>query len=126
MRAGARAADAPARRLDCVLPAAYHHRGADWRHPHAVRQGARRHSCLGRSAGLAGGLTRARLRQAGWNSAAETATITPMYKDNSLIPTEAVRLAALGLLTEGPRTYAELADEVRHFSSRIVGPSLDL
>jgi DNA-binding PadR family transcriptional regulator len=49
-----------------------------------------------------------------------------MYKDNSLIPTEAVRLAALGLLTEGPRLYAELANEVRHFTSRIVGPSLDL
>ena len=49
-----------------------------------------------------------------------------MYKDNSLIPTEAVRLAALGLLTEGPRSYADLADEVRHFTSRIVGPSLDL
>jgi DNA-binding PadR family transcriptional regulator len=49
-----------------------------------------------------------------------------MYKDNSLIPTEAVRLAALGLLTEGPRTYAGLADEVRHFISRVVGPSLDL
>ena len=49
-----------------------------------------------------------------------------MYKDNSLIPTEAVRLAALGLLTEGARSYAELADEVRHFTSRIVGPSLDL
>jgi DNA-binding PadR family transcriptional regulator len=49
-----------------------------------------------------------------------------MYKDNSLIPTEAVRLAALGLLTERPRSYAGLADEVRHFTSRIVGPSLDL
>jgi DNA-binding PadR family transcriptional regulator len=49
-----------------------------------------------------------------------------MYKDNSLIPTEAVRLAALGLLTEEARSYAELADEVRHFTSRIVGPSLDL
>jgi DNA-binding PadR family transcriptional regulator len=49
-----------------------------------------------------------------------------MYKDNSLIPTEAVRLAALGLLTEGPRSYARLAEEVRHFTSRIVGPSLDL
>ena len=49
-----------------------------------------------------------------------------MYKDNSLIPTEAVRLAALGLLTEAPRSYAALADEVRHFTSRIVGPSLDV
>jgi DNA-binding PadR family transcriptional regulator len=49
-----------------------------------------------------------------------------MYKDNSLIPTEAVRLAALGLLTEGPRPYGDLADEVRLFTSRIVGPSLDL
>jgi DNA-binding PadR family transcriptional regulator len=49
-----------------------------------------------------------------------------MYRDNSLIPTEAVRLAALGLLSEGPRSYAELADEVRHFTGRIVGPSLDL
>jgi DNA-binding PadR family transcriptional regulator len=62
----------------------------------------------------------------GWNSAARIAIIKPMYKDNSLIPTEAVRLAALGLLTERPRSYAELADEVRHFTSRIVGPSLDL
>ncbi|HTO85496.1 MAG TPA: hypothetical protein VMQ73_24960 [Methylomirabilota bacterium] len=49
-----------------------------------------------------------------------------MYKDNSLIPTEAVRLAALGLLSEGERSYAALADEVRHFTGRIVGPSLDL
>jgi DNA-binding PadR family transcriptional regulator len=49
-----------------------------------------------------------------------------MYKDNSLIPTEAVRLAALGMLTEGPKSYAELAGEVRHFTARIVGPSLDL
>ena len=49
-----------------------------------------------------------------------------MYKDNSLIPTEAVRLAALGMLAERPRSYAELAEEVRHFTGRIVGPSLDL
>jgi DNA-binding PadR family transcriptional regulator len=49
-----------------------------------------------------------------------------MYKDNSLIPTEAVRLAALGILCEGPKSYATLADEVRHFTGRIVGPSLDL
>jgi DNA-binding PadR family transcriptional regulator len=49
-----------------------------------------------------------------------------MYKDNSLIPTEAVRLAALGMLNEGPRRYADLAAEVRGFVSHIVGPSLDL
>src|SRR5262249_21302650 len=49
-----------------------------------------------------------------------------VYKDNSLIPTEAVRLAALGFLTEGPRSYAALAEEVRYFTGCIVGPSLDL
>jgi DNA-binding PadR family transcriptional regulator len=49
-----------------------------------------------------------------------------MFKDNSLIPAEAVRLAALGFLAEGPRHYGELAGEIRHFTSRVVGPSLDL
>ncbi|HVR66429.1 MAG TPA: hypothetical protein VMT98_07300 [Verrucomicrobiae bacterium] len=49
-----------------------------------------------------------------------------MYKDNSLIPTEAVRLAALGTLHEAPRRYADLAAEVRGFVGHIVGPSLDL
>ena len=49
-----------------------------------------------------------------------------MYKDNSLRPSEAVRLAALGLLAKGPRAYAELAREIRHFAQRIVGPSLEL
>jgi DNA-binding PadR family transcriptional regulator len=49
-----------------------------------------------------------------------------MYRDNSLIPSDAVRLAALGGLWREPRRYAELATEVRHFTSRIVGPSLDL
>ena len=49
-----------------------------------------------------------------------------MYRDNSLIPSETVRLAALGLLTEGGRSYADLASEVRHLSARLVGPSLDL
>src|SRR5262249_61299787 len=57
---------------------------------------------------------------------ASVARAPTMYKDNSLIPTEAVRLAALGLLSEGERSYAALADEVRHFTGRIVGPSLDL
>jgi DNA-binding PadR family transcriptional regulator len=49
-----------------------------------------------------------------------------MYRDNSLVPSETVRLAALGLLTEGPKSYAELANEVRHLSARLVAPSLDL
>jgi len=49
-----------------------------------------------------------------------------MFRDNSLIPSEAVRLAALGLLAEGPRHYGDLAAEIRHFTSRVAGPSLDL
>jgi DNA-binding PadR family transcriptional regulator len=49
-----------------------------------------------------------------------------MYRDNSLIPSETVRLAALGLLSESPRGYGDLASEVRHLSARLVGPSLDL
>jgi hypothetical protein len=49
-----------------------------------------------------------------------------MYRDNSLIPSETVRLAALGLLTEAGRSYGDLASEVRRLSARLVGPSLDL
>ncbi len=49
-----------------------------------------------------------------------------MYRDNSLVPSEAIRLLALGLLADGPRGYAEVASEVRHFTGRMVGPSLDL
>lgn len=49
-----------------------------------------------------------------------------MYRDNSLIPIEAVRLCALGRLARGRMRYAELAGEVRHFISRMIGPSLDL
>lgn len=49
-----------------------------------------------------------------------------MYRDNTLIPTEAVRLVALGNLMEGERAYADLASEIRYFVGRIIGPSLDL
>jgi hypothetical protein len=49
-----------------------------------------------------------------------------MYRDNSLIPIETVRIAALGALATKPRTYGDLAADVRLFTSRIVGPSLDL
>ena len=49
-----------------------------------------------------------------------------MYRDNTLIPTEAIRLAALGALIEGERRYADLASEIRSFVGRVAGPSLDL
>jgi DNA-binding PadR family transcriptional regulator len=49
-----------------------------------------------------------------------------MYRDNTLIPKEAVRLIALGVLFSRDMHYAELAEDVRHFTQRIVGPSLDL
>jgi hypothetical protein len=49
-----------------------------------------------------------------------------MYRDNTLMPKEAVRLATLGLLALQPTRYADLAVAVRHFTSRLVGPSLDL
>lgn len=49
-----------------------------------------------------------------------------MYRDNSLMPSEAIRLLALGLLADKERSYATLASEIRHFTGRLVGPSLDL
>ena len=49
-----------------------------------------------------------------------------MYADKSLVSTEAVRLAALGRLMAGTMTYADLASDIRFFTARIVGPSLDL
>ena len=49
-----------------------------------------------------------------------------MYRDNSLMPSEAVRLLALGLLATGGRSYAALASEVRHFIGHLIGPSLEM
>jgi DNA-binding PadR family transcriptional regulator len=49
-----------------------------------------------------------------------------MYRDNTLIPSEAVRLLALGVLASGEQRYSALAAEVRHFTGHMVGPSLDL
>ena len=49
-----------------------------------------------------------------------------MYRDNTLIPTEAVRLAALGELMAANRLYGSLAADIRHIVARLVGPSLDL
>ena len=49
-----------------------------------------------------------------------------MYRDKSLLPTQAIRLTVLGSLGLGARRYGELAGETRHFNAAIVGPSLDL
>jgi DNA-binding PadR family transcriptional regulator len=49
-----------------------------------------------------------------------------MYRDNTLIPTETIRLAALGTLMEHDIRYSVLASEVRAFVGGIIGPSLDL
>jgi DNA-binding PadR family transcriptional regulator len=49
-----------------------------------------------------------------------------MFADNTLTPKEAVRLCALGLIADAPMRYSALAGAVRHFISRIMGPSLDL
>jgi DNA-binding PadR family transcriptional regulator len=49
-----------------------------------------------------------------------------VYSDNTLLPKEALRLAILGMLAEGERSYAALSKDVRRFISRLAGPSLDL
>ena len=49
-----------------------------------------------------------------------------MYRDNTLIPSEAIRLLALGVLAARDLGYAELASDVRRFIGHVVGPSLDL
>ena len=49
-----------------------------------------------------------------------------MYRDNTLIPTEAIRLAALGSLVESDKQYASLGGVIMYFVSRITWPSLYL
>lgn len=49
-----------------------------------------------------------------------------MYRDKTLIPTEALRLAALGTLAQQPARYSELSRDVRGFAARIAGPTLDI
>ena len=49
-----------------------------------------------------------------------------MFTDNTLTPREAIRLCALGTLATQPMRYSALANAIRHFVSRILGPSLDL
>ena len=49
-----------------------------------------------------------------------------MLRDASLIPRDAIRMAALGALLGRDRPYSDIAREVRQFTARIVGPSLEL
>jgi DNA-binding PadR family transcriptional regulator len=49
-----------------------------------------------------------------------------MFRDKTLIPTEAIRVLALGLIADRPRGYAELAQELRRFIGLVLGPSLDM
>lgn len=49
-----------------------------------------------------------------------------MFSDNTLTPKEAIRLCALGSLAGHPMSYSQLAGAIRHFVSRIMGPSLEV
>lgn len=49
-----------------------------------------------------------------------------MFADNTLTPREAIRLCALGILADTAIRYDDLAAAVRHFVSRIAGPSVEL
>lgn len=49
-----------------------------------------------------------------------------MFRDKTLIPTEAIRVLALGLLADRPWRYGDLAQEVRRFVGLVLGPSLDM
>ncbi|KAA5605135.1 hypothetical protein F1188_12705 [Roseospira marina] len=49
-----------------------------------------------------------------------------MFADKTLTPRETVRLCALGTIADANQTYAEVAQQVRDFITRITGPSLDL
>ncbi len=50
-----------------------------------------------------------------------------MFSDNTLTPKEAIRLCALGTLAQaGSLRYGALANAIRHFADRVMGPSLDV
>ena len=49
-----------------------------------------------------------------------------MFADNTLTPKEAIRLCALGSLALGPMMYGALAISIRHFVSRVVGPTTEI
>lgn len=49
-----------------------------------------------------------------------------MYADQTLTPKEAIRLCALGTLALAPTTYMGLAHGIRHFVSRVIGPTPEI
>jgi DNA-binding PadR family transcriptional regulator len=49
-----------------------------------------------------------------------------MYADSTLTPKEAIRLCALGSLALGPMRYGDLAISIRHFISRVIGPTPEI
>ena len=49
-----------------------------------------------------------------------------MYADHTLTPKEAIRLCALGSLALGPMRYGDLAISIRHFVSRVIGPTPEI
>lgn len=49
-----------------------------------------------------------------------------MYADHTLTPKEAVRLCALGTLAIAPMCYGDLAVSIRHFVSRVIGPTPEI
>jgi len=49
-----------------------------------------------------------------------------VYRDKSLMPSEAIRLLALGLLAERSMTYGTLAREIRQFAAAMAAPSREL
>ena len=49
-----------------------------------------------------------------------------MYADHTLTPKEAIRLCALGSLALGSMRYADLAISIRHFISRVIGPTPEI
>jgi hypothetical protein len=49
-----------------------------------------------------------------------------MYADHTLTPKEAIRLCALGSLALAPMRYGDLAICIRHFISRVIGPTPEI
>ena len=49
-----------------------------------------------------------------------------MYGDHTLTPKEAIRLCALGTLAMAPARYGDLATAIRHFVSRVIGPTPEI